>query len=57
MKKISTKTKIILAVIILVIGLSVFGHGTTVMKAVQEAAHNFLMMLQEFASKDIVGIA
>ena len=54
--KISTKTKIILAIILLIIGLSVFGHGTDGLKAVQKAAHNFLMMLQEFASKDIVGI-
>jgi hypothetical protein len=56
MKKIKTKTKIILAVILLIIGLSVFGHNTTGMKAVHEAVYNFLMMLQEFASKDIVGI-
>jgi hypothetical protein len=56
MMKISTKTKIILVFILLIIGLSVFGHGTDGLKAVQKAAHNFLIMLQEFASKDIVGI-
>ena len=54
--KVSTKASIMLAIILLIIGLSVFGHGADGLKAVQKAAHNFLMMLQEFASKDIVGI-
>ena len=54
--KISTKTRIILAIILLIISLSVFGHGADGLKAVQKSAHNFLIMLQEFVSKDIVGI-
>jgi hypothetical protein len=54
--EIHTKTRIILAIILLILGLSVFGHGTDGFKAVQKAAQNFLIMLQEFASKDIVGI-
>jgi hypothetical protein len=56
MKKINTKTRIILSILLLIIGLSVLGHGTGGLKAVQKAAHHFLIMLQEFASKDIVGI-
>ena len=56
MKQTRTKIKIILALVLLVIGVVVFWPGSDGLKTVQKAAHNFLMMLQEFASKDIVGI-
>ena len=55
MKKLSTRVKIIFS-IILFIGFLIFGYNADRREAVQETVHHILKMLQEFASKDIVGI-
>ena len=52
----SRRIRILLSVILLMISLFIFGHGTGSLSAVQKAAKEFLLMLQDFASKDIVGI-
>ena len=56
MKPTRTKTKIILTIVLLAIGVALLWPGSGGLKTVQKAAYDFLMMLQEFASKDIVGI-
>lgn len=56
MGKKGTQIKILLTIILLIIGLFVFRHGMDSLNAAQKAAGNFLLMLQEFAKKDIVGI-
>ena len=56
MEKKTPKIKILLAIILLIIGLFVFRHGTGSLNAAQKAAGNFLFILQEFASKDVIGI-
>jgi hypothetical protein len=48
--------KIILAIILVIIGLFVFRHGTGSLKAAQHMTGKFMLMLQEFAKNDIVGI-
>ena len=52
----SESVKILFAIILLIIGLFVFKHGTGSLNAAQKAAENFLLILQVFVSKDIVGI-
>ena len=56
MKKMSIKIHAIFVAILLFIALLVFGQGTDSIKVAQKITQDFLLMLQEFASKDVIGI-